>query len=201
MIQRIVIWSIIVAIVGIIVLAIIGFFLQPSSPTQTNATSSPSNGLPVAGNVPGQTTPGTSLATSTSGSALTIATRSGTSVTVPNFITNGVTIPDPSNPGQYLLAGSLGYCSTRPGPCYAASSTNYNILYNANQQTFLIALTKEPIGQARTDAQNFLLHTLGISQTQLCSLSYYVGTTYQVNPIYDTKNLGFSFCQGATQLP
>ncbi|MBU6490888.1 hypothetical protein KGQ25_01895, partial [Patescibacteria group bacterium] len=106
-----------------------------------------------------------------------------------------------ANPGRYLLAGNLGYCLSNPQQCQAAPSIGFNVYYNSGPQSFTVALTKEPIGQARLAMEQFMLTTLGLTQQQMCSLNYYIGTTYWVNAVYDNKNLGFSFCPGATQLP
>jgi hypothetical protein len=121
-------------------------------------------------------------------------------VGVSNFIDNGVTVADPANPTRYLLAGSLGYC-TPAGVCGAASTTNFTVFFDTEAQSFAISLTAEPIGEARRAAEAFLEQTLGIGPTQMCQLRAYVGTTYWVNELYDDKNLGFSFCPGATALP
>jgi hypothetical protein len=85
--------------------------------------------------------------------------------------------------------------------CTAATSTDYNIGYDGVAKSFTIALLKEPLGNSRKEAEQFLMTTLGITQQQMCSLNYYVGTTYFVNESYDSSNLGFSFCPGAVALP
>jgi hypothetical protein len=132
---------------------------------------------------------------------MVLATPGGTAVITHDFIHNGTTIPDKANVGRYLLAGNLGYCPSDPQQCQAAQASDFSVYYNSAQQSFTIALTKEPIGQSRLDMQQFLLTTLGITEQQMCSLDYYVGTTYEVNSTYDDRNLGFSFCPDVTALP
>jgi len=46
-----------------------------------------------------------------------------------------------------------------------------------------------------------LLQQLGISEQDACRLRYSVSVPFSVNPLYSGKNLGFSFCPGATPLP
>lgn len=119
---------------------------------------------------------------------------------VSDFIDNGTTISDTENPGNYELAGSLGYCMPNT-KCAATPTTDYNIGYERSSDTFTVALLKEPLGQVRSEAEQFLLSKLGITKSQLCGLKYYVGTTYYVNEQYDSQNLGFAGCPGAVALP
>jgi hypothetical protein len=132
---------------------------------------------------------------------MSLGAQNGTVIVAKDFIHNGATISDTANTGRYLLAGNLEYCLSNPQQCQAAQATNFKIYYESVPQAFTIALTEEPIGQARLDAEQFMLITLGLTQQQMCSLHYYVGTTYWVNERYDDRNLGFSFCPGATVLP
>ncbi|MBA3789496.1 hypothetical protein H0X32_03880 [Patescibacteria group bacterium] len=161
----------------------------PQPPGSQNQITFPSSGTGT-GNIP----PGPSTA------QMPVGTQSGNTIQVKDFIHNGETISDVENTGSYLLAGSLGYCLPNI-KCTAATSTNFNIGFDSKAQAFTIALLKEPIGNARHEAEQFLISRLGIPAEELCSLNYYVGTTYFVNESYDSGNLGFSFCPGATKLP
>jgi hypothetical protein len=118
---------------------------------------------------------------------MTINEQGGAKIIVNDFVDNGVTVPDPSNVGKYYLT--------------SFSSTEFAISYDASTQFFTIALQQEPIGHARLDAQQYLQQALGISQNQLCYLNYYLGTDDHTSDTYAGKNLGFSFCPGATALP
>jgi len=192
-----IIW-IVAALFGVaIVIGVLYVFFAPKAVPQV---SEPATTLP--GSAPNN------LASSTSGTTppgdigtMTVAAQDGSSVTVLDFIHNGVTISDKVNAGSYMLAGNLGYCLSDPQQCQAAPADNFNVFYNSAPQSFNIVLTKEPIGQARLDMEQFMLTTLGITQRQLCGLKYRVGVTSYVSEQYTARNLGFSFCPGATVLP
>jgi len=177
---------------AIIAVSVIWYVLSAFRPATQNTNNIPPD---VTDNRPsyGTTTP--------AAPTLKLSTQNGGVIVVLDFINNGVTIPDASNRGQYLLAGNLGYCFSNPQKCQAAPADNFSVLYNGEQQTFIIDLTKEPIGQARLDMEKFIVRTLGVSGRALCNLNYRVGVTIYVNPQYTGKNLGFSFCPGATALP
>jgi hypothetical protein len=157
------------------------------------------NNAPAA--FPSSNTVPTGFSTTPIGGKLTVASLSGSAIVTNDFIHNGVTIPDAANNGSYLLAGNLGYCITDPQKCQAGTTTDFNVFYDSTVGSFTIALLKEPLGRVRLKAERFLMQTLGIAQGDMCRLNYYVGTTMYVNPHYDSKNLGFSFCPGATVLP
>ena len=188
----------VVVLAGIVLLSLAWFFLSARKQQNTVATTSPVT-LPASGSIPTPTPTGTS-GNMTTGTTIVRALNGGT-VTTSDFIHNGITLPDKTNAGRFILAGNLGYCSTNPQNCQAAPATDFTLYYDEVSQSFTVALTQEPIGQARLHAEQFLLTTLGIPQQQLCQLNYYVGATYLVNASYDNKNLGFSFCPGATVLP
>ncbi len=186
---------IVVLIITSIAAVVIGFLFLRSG-TQTAGTQ---NQNPAA--FPSSNTVPTSFSTNPTGGTLTVASLSGSAIVTNDFIHNGVTIPDAANAGRYLLAGNLGYCITNPQKCQAGTTTDFNVLYDSATGSFTIALLKEPLGRVRLEAEQFLIQTLGIAQGDMCRLNYYVGTTSNVNPYYDSKNLGFSFCPGATVLP
>ncbi len=124
----------------------------------------------------------------------------GGEITTLDFINNGVTVEDVQNPGEYYLAGDVGYC-LEDGTCPAsAPSDEYVIGYNSKDTAFIIVL-KEPLGQAREHAGSFLQETLGITKEKMCELKYYISTTSYINEQYAGKNLLFSFCPGAVVLP
>ena len=155
-------------------------------------TTPPPTTLPDAGS----TGPGTASGAKT----MTVAAKLGP-VVVTDFINNGITGADPQNPGIYFLAGAPGYCLT-DGTCPGGARENtFNITYDAMQQFFTVVLIVEPLGAVRSRAEHFLLNALGITETQLCTLNYYVGTVSALNDLYAGRNLGFSFCPNATVLP
>ena len=193
-IKRLITW-ILGFFAGVIVLTILWFvFFGPKQPTPTPGVQQPVT-------LPGSATVPISSTTPQGANTMTVAASGSGSITTNDFIHNGTTIPDAVNKGRYLLAGDLGYCILKPTDCKAGSETDFNILYDNVRQSFTIALLSEPIGQARIKMEQFMMQILGIRQADMCKLKYYVGTTSDVNPLYDSKNLGFSFCPGATQLP
>lgn len=134
-------------------------------------------------------------------STVTIAGQDSTAIEVRDFVHNGETIQDVVNPGNYVLAGSLGYCLA-DGTCPKAADTQaFSISYDEKSASFGIVLLKEPLGETRLAAEAFLSSRLGISRAQLCSLTYYIGTPYWVNEQFSANNLGFSLCPDATTLP
>ncbi len=192
--------AIIALILGILSVLAVWFFATNPSQQPTDPTDSvtlPTSGATADGSITSSTTP-----TSTPGPGLmSVKIQGGGTVMTTDFIHNGVTLPDTSNQGQYLLAGDLGYCVMDPQACQAGATTDYNIYYNEVTGTFSIALLKEPLGEVRLAAEQFMMKSLGITQNELCKLNYYVGAPYDVNALYSSKNLGFSFCPGATVLP
>ncbi len=193
--------GIFITVIAVALIAAAWFLTSgPIRQLATQPVSSPVAPLPsgVTTSVP---VSGTSASSADQPKSITVGTSDGGAIATNDFIHNGVTIADAANAGRYLLAGNLGYCVTDPQRCQAASSTDFIVYYDSAQQSFAIALTEEPLGQARLDMEQFMLATLGITQQQMCSLNYYVGTSSGINAIYASKNLGFSFCPGATVLP
>ncbi len=198
---KLTIW-IVAILLGAVIIGVVWYVIfVPNTVPQTSQSTAT---LPTSGSVSptsGPTPPSSSGTLSPTVQKIALTIQNGGTVVANDFIHNGVTIPDKANKGRYLLAGNLGYCLSNPQQCQAASSTNFSVYYNSTQQSFLITLTKEPIGQARLDMEQFLSTTLGLTEQQMCSLNYLVGVTVYVNPQYAGKNLGFSFCPGATALP
>lgn len=145
-----------------------------STIVNTGGTQTPTDG----------SAPGQANTTSISG-------QGGGAMTVNDFKHDPETKADPNNAGQYYLAGGLAP---------AAGVTPYSIFFVDANQSFNITLLQEPIGDIRAQAESELVRRLGISKEQACLLNYYVGVPAGVNEIYAGRNLGFSFCPGATQL-
>lgn len=181
--KKLIVW-IAVLLLGAIVIGVLWYFLLGSKTNPQTTQQSPVT-LPSSGSA-GLTTTSTATSSLVAGK-MSVVTQSGESIVTNDFIHNNVAVADPSNAGNYYLAES--------------STDGYSIGYRTPAQFFTIALEKEPLGQTRVAAENFLLGTLGISESQLCSLNYYIGTDVHTNSFYAGKNLGFSFCSGATKLP
>lgn len=194
---------IIVLTLGILTLSIVfGILWYVFSPPGTSQTTigEPVT-LPTSGGITVPTQNPSTATSSQVANQISIKSQTGGTIAVNDFIHNGLTILDKANPGNYLLAGNLGYCFNKPSECQAAPAPNFYVYFYGASQTFVIALIKEPIGQARLDMEQFMAEELGISETQMCSLNYYVGVTRYINDQYAGRNLGFSFCPGATALP
>ena len=122
---------------------------------------------------------------------ITVLAVNGRPVSVKDFKTDPTTYTTPNIPGHYFLAGGLDP-NTDNAP--------YSIFYVESDQSFNISLWVEPIAETRRAAEQVLLQNLGVQEYVACTLRYSVLVTYNVNPLYSSKNLGFSFCPGATQL-
>ncbi len=183
--------SVLVIVVGILL------FIKIQNANQSSSSIRPSS----ASSFPISNTTNSSDQTTSKPETISVALENGNTVMANDFIHNGVTKEDPQNTGNYYLAGSIGYCLSDGSCPSGATSTEYHIVYFSQDQSFIISLISEPIGQARIDAEEFLLKTLGLNQQQLCKLKYNVLTTSSVNSEYAGENLGFSFCPGAVALP
>ncbi|MCR4276169.1 MAG: hypothetical protein NUV90_02175 [Candidatus Parcubacteria bacterium] len=170
------------------------------SPTESVNNPQPTAGLPISGSItPNPSTSGGGTATSSP--TISFATPSGAVVTVKDFIHNGETVQDVQNPGSYVLAGSLGYCLADGSCPKGASTMDFSVSYDEKNHFFNIILLAEPLGAVRLEAERFIANRLGLAGKDACNLNYFVGTPYWVNAAYDDRNLGFSFCPGATPLP
>lgn len=176
-----------VFILAVVAVAILIYFLRPpADDLPSGGTTFPTATSTGQGGVPGATT---------------VPSRSGEPITVNDFIDNGVTEEDPTNAGNYYLAGKNALCELASN-CYSgAPADDFTIVYFSNEQAFAIGLTKEPLGEARQHAEQFLIQTLGISQAGLCALNYFITTDTGTNAQFAGQNLGFSFCEGAVRLP
>jgi hypothetical protein len=161
-------------------------FFSKSSPSSTQSVQ-----LPMSGTA-------SSTGTEPSQSKTTVTTSSGDVIQTNNFLASPATGAYPS-PGYYYL----GYHTPIPDvtDTTATSHPPYVIEYIASTQYFNISLLQEPIGEARKQAEQYLMAMLGISQAQMCQLQYMVSVPWTVNAEYSGENLGFSFCADAVTLP
>lgn len=157
------------------------------------ATTSPSTGsvtLPNAGPSAQQSGTSTDL--------ITINGTAGNSIRTKDFLADPAAGEYP-NTGYYYL----GYHTATEGTSDPTATSNppYLIEYIATTQYFTIELLQEPIGSVRAAAEQYLMAHLGITQNQMCRLNYMVSVPDRVNSQLASRNLGFSFCPGATALP
>lgn len=130
---------------------------------------------------------------------ITVKTSDGGTIQTKDFLHNGVTIPDWTNRGYWLLAGKFPNCAPKQ-KCIATPTTDYQISYIETTNFFNISLDKKPLGKVRRDAEQFLIRTLGVTPNQLCRLNYSLSTYNRVDQTYAGVDLRFSFCPGATPL-
>ncbi len=123
---------------------------------------------------------------------LSVAAATGGYIPTNDFLKDPTTVKDTFNPGYYYI-GTPDSTTTGNPP--------YTITYIEATQYFNIALLQEPIGAARAAAEQYLMTRLGVTQDQMCSLKYMVSVPWTVNQAFTGRNLGFSFCPGATALP
>ena len=195
--------KIIFAFAGLVVVAgffLLAFFLSPQKqPASNGSPSGQATDLPVSPTVaqPGLTT--VSSSTSSSNTLLTLTNVTGGPIQTSNFLADSSTVKDANNPGYYYIGYHVLMGSS--SDAMATTSPPYTINYISATQYFNIAILQEPIGPVRTEAEQYLMAHLGISESQMCQLSYMVSVPDKVNSQFAGKNLGFSFCLGATVLP
>ncbi|MFH1178114.1 MAG: hypothetical protein V1711_00085 [bacterium] len=181
-----------VIVIGLLALA---FWLSGSGNPSTTTNDAQSVEFPVANSIVNSTVTNITSALETT---MSISTVNGESIKTKNFINDSTTTKDPINSDYYYL----GY-HVYEGVSDSTVTNNppYIITYISATQYFNIALLQEPIGTTRLASEQFLISNLGISQNQMCQLNYMVSVPDRVNSQYAGKNLGFSFCPGATKLP
>lgn len=98
----------------------------------------------------------------------------------------------------------LGYHYAPPGHTdpNAAIDPPYLIEYidAKGQQTFTIGLGKQPLGENRRKAEQYLMKKLGLSKGEMCQLEYTMTTDINTSRTYAGADLKFSFCPGAVAL-
>ncbi len=194
----------IVVCLGLVIGLGILFLGRPSQPAQS------SSGSDTGAYLNGQTTgSNNSGSVTTTPPPSTTSTPTGGNPTIPLATTDGGTVvanditQDPAA-GKYSSSGYyyLGYHTPDSEATDTAATENppYLISYIGSSQYFIIELLEEPLADTRTQAEQYLMVHLGVSQTDMCRLKYMVSVPNSVNPIYAGTNLGFSFCPGAVQL-
>jgi hypothetical protein len=134
---------------------------------------------------PGSTNSGSPFA------PIAISTLKGNPIAVNDFTKDPQTATSTNIPGHYFIAGGVDAFS---------NGSPYSIYYYDKDNSFTITILDEPIGELRMQAEQLLQQKLGITQAAMCNLRYYLSVRNDLNPLYAGKNLGFSFCPGATRL-
>jgi hypothetical protein len=153
---------------------------EQSAPSGTDGTPS----------LPSSTTTTDGHSTALSGPTITLVTRTGGSIAVPDF-TAGMT-------GYRLNTGTF-YSITNNQETQGLAA-QYEITYGTDS-SIAIALVKEPLSEARLAAESRLRDLLRLSDEEMCKLQVTVGVPYSTAQLFAGKNLGLSFCPGATELP
>jgi hypothetical protein len=133
----------------------------------------------------------TDIGTSTSGQSTTSPVSQGINLT--NIIHNPGVSSDVNNPGYYFMGNT-------PTSTISGAEPTYVIVFQAKTHYFNISLLKEPIKDARLEAENYFKNMLGLTNDQMCALSYSVGVPQDVSDTYAGHDLKFSFCAGSTEI-
>ena len=174
------------------IITLVFWLTRPAGQPSTTISPAGQNVLPVANPVSTNTASTTATATT-----ILLAAPGGT-IEAKNFIADPATAKDPINAGYYYL----GYHVNEGFPdATATDDPPYIIEYINATQYFNIALLHEPIGQVRSEMEQYLIEHLEITQNEMCRLNYTVSVPDRVNSQFSGVNLGFSFCPGATVLP
>ena len=76
-----------------------------------------------------------------------------------------------------------------------AANDSFRILYYAADNSFVITLLKEPVGDAQQAAEMAFLSQLGISQSDACKLKVSVSVPAFVDENLAGQDLGLTFCK------
>lgn len=71
---------------------------------------------------------------------------------------------------------------------------DYDIVYLAKGESFLITLSRQPLEEARQKAENDFLGTLGISKDEACELNVSLKVPGNVDINLAGEDYGLSFC-------
>lgn len=184
--------SLIITIVVVALVGVSGIFFVLQMGNSNSPTPQPSvnsTGGPYTG--PTSVTPTQSQPDSTKTGSLVVVATIGSPIEVNNFKSDPQTVKDTNNAGYYYLSGGLNPTN---------NDAPFSTFFLESDQSFNITLLAEPIDATRKTAEQELMKKLGITQNVMCRLNYWIGVPYEINPIYAGKNLGWSFCPGATQL-
>lgn len=71
---------------------------------------------------------------------------------------------------------------------------DYDIVYFAKDQSFLITLSRQPVKEARNQAELDLLETLGISKDEACKLKVSLKIPFDIDNNLAGKDFHLRFC-------
>jgi hypothetical protein len=82
------------------------------------------------------------------------------------------------------------------GDYLIARTPEYDITYSQNGSEFLLALSAVPFADVRARAEQALLQSLGISQSDACKLSVVTRVDHYIDPDHAYRDWPLSFCVG-----
>jgi len=88
---------------------------------------------------------------------------------------------------EKVLSVGAGMYTLDPG-------LGYQIIFNENNSSFAVNITKKPVLNTRDQAVFALADALDVPVTDLCLLNIYVSTTYDFDPATSGTNLGIDIC-------
>jgi hypothetical protein len=177
-----------VVLLGAFVLYLI---LQKPSTSPTSTQTQTQNPYYSGGSSNATSVTPSPVGTTTTTASFTVTARFGPPIVVHDFRLDLQTATSSTIPGHYFISGGLDPWETE---------APYSTFYVEKDQSFTVTLLQEPLAVTRKTAEANLMAKLNISQVDMCRLRYYISVPNDLNPIYAGKNLGFSFCPGATQL-
>jgi hypothetical protein len=185
----------VILIFGGIILVAIGtlfaaniFFKSPGPSPSDIATNTSS----------GSNATNTSTHTTSTSGRIALETWDGATVSAKDIKIDPETTKDSYNVGHYFV----GY--PPPGSVQDPNSITkppYSIQYIDKTQFFSISLLQQPISESRKLAEQYLEAHLGLKAGDMCRLKYTVSVANSVDQTFAGRSLGFSFCNGAVQLP
>ena len=127
-----------------------------------------------------------------SGSMITLTTKKGARVSVPDFTFN--------KPRIEVEESGITYVHVTQTPDGIEEDPTHGMLFGSDS-SITIALFAEPLGPVRQAAEASLRRHLPLPDAILCDLTVMVEVPDTIAPRYAGQNLGLSFCPGAVTLP
>jgi hypothetical protein len=81
------------------------------------------------------------------------------------------------------------------GDTIVVDDSGYQIIFMPKSEQFLISILGSPFEKVRKEAEEELLHILGIGRADACRLDVKITTPRFANPAQAGKNFGLSFCE------
>jgi len=126
-----------------------------------------------------------------SGATIVLTTKTGKVVTVPDF-TYG-------HPSVEVEDTGVTYVYVTQDDSLTELDPVYGIVYGSDS-SIVMGLFAEPLADARLRAEAKLKELLPIPEPILCEMNIVVNAADTINPVHVGRNLGLSFCAGATAL-